>query len=311
MPGEFRTLVVIVITALTMAVEIVAGVAFGSMALLADGLHMASHASALAISLFAYVYARRHAHDSRFCFGTGKVNSLAGFTGAVLLALFALLMAWESVRRLLTPVDIFFNQAIGVAILGLIVNGISVFVLGGGDSHDHHDADHDECHHAGVSHHHHDHNLRSAYLHVLADALTSVLAIFALLGGKYAGLNWLDPVMGIVGAILVARWSVGLLQTTSRVLLDHQGPEAIRNAVRQNLEELPGVNVVDLHLWQISPGGYSLAISLIARNPSAPEHYRQYLPRNSGLAHITIEVRPVPAEQTAGGRDATGPANLN
>jgi Co/Zn/Cd efflux system component len=137
------------------------------------------------------------------------------------------------------------------------------------------------------------------------------LAIFALLGGKYLSLNWLDPVIGVAGAILVARWSMGLLWTTSRVLLDHQGPEAIRNAIRQNLEELPGVKVVDLQLWQIGPGGYSLAISLIARDSSAPEHYRQYLPRNSGLAHITIEVRPVPAEQTAGGRDATGTANLN
>ncbi len=237
-----------------MAVEIVAGVVFGSMALLADGLHMASHASALAISLFAYVYARRHAHDERFCFGTGKVNSLAGFTGAVLLALFALLMAWESIGRLLNPVEIAFNQAIGVAVLGLIVNGLSVFVLGGGDPHDHHDGGHEESPHAEHHHEHHDHNLRSAYLHVLADALTSVLAIFALLGGKYLGLNWLDPVMGVVGAILVARWSTGLLRTTSRVLLDHQGPDSIRHAIRQNLEELTGVTVVDLHLWQIGPG---------------------------------------------------------
>jgi cation diffusion facilitator family transporter len=310
MPGEFRTLIVIVLTAATMAVEIAAGVVFGSMALLADGLHMASHASALAISLFAYIYARRHAHDERFCFGTGKVNSLAGFTGAVLLALFALLMAWESVRRLLNPVEIAFDQAIGVAILGLIVNGLSIFVLGGGDSHDHHHhEDDDQSPHAHGPHEHHDHNLRSAYLHVMADALTSVLAIMALLGGKYLSLNWLDPVIGVAGAILVARWSTGLLRTTSRVLLDHQGPEAIRREVRQNMEELPGVSVVDLHLWQIGPGGYSLAISLIARDPRAPEHYRQYLPRNSGLAHITIEVRHIPAEELVGGRDATRTAN--
>ncbi len=294
MPGEFRTLIVIVITAATMVLEIVAGVVFGSMALLADGLHMASHASALAISLFAYVYARRHAHDERFCFGTGKVNSLAGFTGAVLLALFALLMAWESAVRLLTPVTIAFNQAIGVAVLGLIVNGLSVFVLGGGDPHDHrddhHDDDHDQSHHAEHHHAHHDHNLRSAYLHVLADALTSLLAIFALLGGKYLGLNWLDPAMGVVGAILVARWSIGLLKTTSRVLLDHQGPDAIRQAVRRNLEEHSGVTVVDLHLWQIGPGVYCLAVSLIAADPMPPAHYRQCLPQNAGLAHVTIEV---------------------
>ena len=310
MPGEFRTLVVILITAATMVVEIAAGVVFGSMALLADGLHMASHASALAISLLAYVYARRHAHDARFCFGTGKVNSLAGFTGAVLLALFTLLMAWESIRRLLNPVEIAFNQAIGVAILGLIVNGLSVFILGGGhaDEHQHedHEDEHDESHPAGAphhQHHHHDHNLRSAYLHVLADALTSVLAIFALLGGKYAGLQWLDPVMGVVGAILVARWSAGLLRTTSRVLLDHQGPEAIRNAIRRNLEELPGVTVVDLHLWQIGPGSYSLAVALTTSDLREPAHYERYLPRNCGLAHTTIEVQHGPAAGKAAGHD--------
>jgi len=311
MPGEVRTLVVIVITAVTMVVEIAAGLVFGSMALLADGLHMASHATALAISLLAYVYARRHAHDPRFCFGTGKVNSLAGFTGAVLLALFTLVMAWESVRRLLTPVEIAFNQAIGVAILGLIVNGISVFILGGGGSHEHepdHDhgdedhqdapsdetaaADHDHHHHHHDHHHdhNHDHNLRSAYLHVLADALTSVLAILALLGGKYAGQHWLDPVMGIVGAILVARWSAGLLQTTSCVLLDHQGPEPIRRAIQQGLEALPGVTVVDLHLWQIGPGRYCLALTLTAREPRPPSFYAQSLPANCGLMHTTIEV---------------------
>lgn len=290
MPGELRTLIVIVITAATMVVEIAAGAMFGSMALLADGLHMASHASALAITLFAYVYARRHAHDERFCFGTGKVNSLAGYTGAVLLALFALLMAWESAMRLLNPIEIFFNQAIGVAILGLIVNGLSVLVLGSGASHDHHDDDHGDSHHAEHHHEHHDHNLRSAYLHVLADALTSVLAIFALLGGKYLGLNWLDPVMGVVGAMLVARWSMGLLRMTSRVLLDHQGPDSIRNAIRRNLEERAEVRVADLHLWQIGHGIYGLAVTLIAADPRTPEHYRQYLPKNAGLAHVTIEV---------------------
>lgn len=312
MPGEVRTLIVILITGATMVVEIVAGVVFGSMALLADGLHMGSHASALAISLFAYVYARRHAHDERFCFGTGKVNSLAGFTGAVLLALFALLMAWESTVRLLNPVEIAFNQAIGVAILGLIVNGLSVFILGGDEPHERHDHDHHEEPRPAEHHHeHHDHNLRSAYLHVLADALTSLLAIFALLGGKYLGLNWLDPAMGVVGAMLVARWSIGLLKTTSRVLLDQQGPDAIRRAVRQSLEELPGVTVVDLHLWQIGPGVYCLAVSLIATNPMPPGHYREHLPKNCGLAHVTIEAHRVTsqeAEGTVSGHNGTGTA---
>jgi len=184
-PGELRTLVVIAITTAMMVVEIAAGLAFGSMALLADGLHMGSHAVALSINAFAYIYARRKAHSERYSFGTGKVNTLGGYTGAILLAVFATLMAWESVMRLIEPVSIAFNQAIFVAVMGLIVNGASVFILGTDRNHEH-------------DHQHHDHNLKSAYLHVLADALTSLLAIFALLIGKYVGAIWMDPLMGIV-----------------------------------------------------------------------------------------------------------------
>ena len=224
-----RTLVVVLLTTATMLLEIVAGSIFGSMALLADGLHMASHAVALAIAVFAYVYARRHAHDERFSFGTGKVNSLAGFTGAVLLALFAVVMVWESVHRLITPIAIAFDQALVVATIGLLVNGLSVVILGHDspfdDAHDHseshpheHDGGRDEgdSEGAGIAHvhghapdhdlhhhHAHDHNLRSAYLHVLADALTSFLAIAALMAGKYFGQAWLDPAMGVLGAVLV------------------------------------------------------------------------------------------------------------
>jgi cation diffusion facilitator family transporter len=191
--GELRTLIVIGITATMMVVEIVAGIAFGSMALLADGMHMASHAVALSINAFAYIYARKHAHDSRFSFGTGKVNALGGFSGAVLLAMFALFMAWESVERLMFPTEIVFNSAIIVAVLGLLVNGVSVFILGEnhhhGDEHDHqhsHDDD-EEHHHSHHDHgHHHDHNLRSAYLHVLADALTSLYSSFS----QISGMNW-------------------------------------------------------------------------------------------------------------------------
>jgi cation diffusion facilitator family transporter len=303
-PGEVRTLIVIVLTAATMVLEIAAGLVFGSMALLADGLHMASHASALAITAFAYVYARRHARDERFCFGTGKVNSLAGFTGAVMLALFALVMAWESISRLLNPVDILFDQAIGVAVIGLIVNGISVWILGCGDSHSHsHDHTHEHQHvgdaeraeetsHATRHGHSHDHNLRSAYLHVLADALTSVLAIVALVAGKFYGLPWLDPVMGIVGAALVARWSVGLLRSASCVLLDHQGPAAIRAAVLRRLDDIAGVTVTDLHLWEIGPGIYCLVVSLATRDPQPPEYYKVRLADLAGLVHMTIEVQP-------------------
>ncbi len=283
-PGELRTLIVVVLTAVTMVVEIVAGIAYGSMALLADGLHMASHAVALSIAMFAYIYARRHARDERFSFGTGKVNSLAGFTGAILLALFALVMAWESVERLIFPVSIKFDQALIVAVLGLIVNGVSVFILGHEEEHDHH---HEHSHGHG---HKHDHNLRAAYLHVLADALTSLLAIGALLAGKYFGLFWLDPVMGVVGAILVARWSVGLLVTTARVLLDHQGPLELREEIREAIERDKQTEVSDLHLWQIGPGIYCLSLTIVAADPKQAEHYRGLLPAGHGLVHVTIEV---------------------
>jgi len=279
-PGELRTLIVIAITGSMMVVEIVTGVLFGSMALLADGLHMASHTVALGISAFAYIYARRHAHDKEFSFGTGKVNALGGFTGAILLAVFALLMAWESLDRLANPVQIIFDQAIVVAVLGLVVNGVSVFILGVDDHH------HGEGYHS----HHHDHNLRSAYLHVMADALTSLLAIIALLAAKYFGLVWMDPAMGIIGSILVARWSLGLLRTTSEILLDRQGPEKIRNAIHQSIEDDGGSAVADFHLWSIGPSVYAVIVKVVAHEPLTPEQYRARIPKNLGLEHITIEI---------------------
>lgn len=282
-PGESRTLIVIAITTVMMAVELFAGVMFGSMALLADGLHMASHAVALSITAFAYVYARRNARNSKYSFGTGKVNALGGFTGAVLLAIFALFMGIESIGRLLNPVEIVFNQAIFVAVLGLLVNGASVFILGVKDhGHDHH--------HTHEHDHHHDHNLRSAYLHVMADALTSVLAIVALLAAKYLGFIWMDPVMGVVGAILVARWSYGLLGSTSVVLLDRQAPEALREKIRQAAEQDGDTRVTDLHVWSIGPEIYSALISVVAHNPATPVEYKARIPRSLGLVHVSIEV---------------------
>jgi len=279
-----------------MVVEIFAGLIYGSMALLADGLHMASHAVALSINAFAYVYARRHAHDERFSFGTGKVNTLGGYTGAVLLAGFALAMAVESIGRLVSPVEIAFNQAIFVAVLGLIVNGASVLILG----HHHHPEDaHDletdleeHAHYHEHHHHHHDHNLISAYLHVLADALTSLLAIFALLAAKYFGFIWADPLMGIVGAILVARWSLGLLHSTGVVLLDRQGPDDLREMVQRRIENEGGTRIVDLHLWAIGPKMYSAIVSIVADKPHEPDHYKELIPANSGIVHISIEVHP-------------------
>lgn len=291
-PGEARTIVVIIITATMMVVEIFAGIAFGSMALLADGLHMASHAAALAIAAFAYVFARRRAYDREYSFGTGKMNALGGYTGAVLLAVFALMMVWESVERLVLPVAIAFNQAIAVAVVGLLVNGVSALVLQ--DEHDHehshdaHDAfdDYHDDHHT----HHHDHNLRAAYFHVLADALTSLLAIFALLTGKYFGWNWTDPAMGIVGAILVARWSWGLVVASSSVLLDKQAPKYLRDAVCAAIENDGDTRVTDLHIWSIGPGIHAVDLAVVANNPKSPFFYKQLLPKKCRIVHATVEV---------------------
>ena len=280
--GEHKTLVVVAMTVAMMVVEIAAGIVFGSMALLADGLHMASHAAALGINVFAYAYARRHACDGRFSFGTGKVNALGGFTGAVLLGVFALIMAWESAKRILSPVAIAFNQAIFVAVVGLIVNGVSVWVLN--IKQDHH-------HHGEVVHeHHHDHNLRSAYLHVLADAVTSLLAIFALLAAKYFGLVWMDPLMGIAGSILVFRWSWELLRATSHVLLDYQGPEELQRKIKEQIERDGDSRVTDLHLWVVGPNIYSAIISVVAHDPLQPEEYKSMISSNLGLVHVTVEV---------------------
>jgi len=292
--AEHRTLVVIVITLVTMAVEIVAGIAFGSMALLADGLHMGSHASALTISAFAYYYTRRHAKDEQFNFGTGKVSSLAGFASAVMLALGALAMAGESIARFISPVAIGFNQAIFVAVLGLIVNGICLMILGGhGHSHGQSSREDDGGNHDSQEHtnldDHQDHNFRSAYLHVAADALTSVLAIFALLAGKYLRQIWLDPFMGVVGAVLVVRWSWGLLRSSARVLLDLQPPDEVLGAIRKSIESEGDNRVSDLHVWSVGPGIYAAEIGIVSSRPLDPDSYYSLLPEELGLVHVTFE----------------------
>jgi cation diffusion facilitator family transporter len=286
--GERRTTLVIAITATMMVVEIVTGIIFGSMALLADGLHMASHTTALFINVFAYIYARRHAHDRRYSFGTGKVNALGGFSGAVLLAVFALMMVWGSVERIIHSVLIAFNQAIFVAVIGLMINGASVFILGHDD--DHHDT-------RAPSDHHHDHNLRSAYFHVMADALTSVLAIMALVAAKYFGLIWMDPLMGIVGAILVCRWAWGLLHVTSSILLDKQGSGQIITEIKERIERVGDNRVADLHLWVIGPDIYGVIISVVTHHPEPPEYYKKLLPSDLGLVHVTIEVHQCPEKE--------------
>lgn len=292
-PGELRTFIVIGITATMMVIEITAGILFGSMALLADGLHMASHAAALSINAFAYVYARKNAHNPAFSFGTGKVNALGGFSGAILLAVFALLMAWESSNRLIEPVEIIFNQAILVAVIGLIVNGVSVFILGV-HTHDHDHAKHSHDHgQAHESDHQHDHNLKSAYLHVLTDALTSVLAILALLAAKYFGFVWMDPLMGIVGAILVARWSIGLLKSTSAILLDKQAPQTVQNKIKRSIESDGESQVADLHVWSIGPNIHAAIISVHTNQAKTPEDFKARLPEDLGLEHVSIEVKMV------------------
>jgi cation diffusion facilitator family transporter len=282
-PGEIRTFIVIGITATMMVIEITAGILYGSMALLADGLHMASHAAALSINAFAYVYARKNADNPVFSFGTGKVNALGGFSGAILLAVFALLMVWESGNRLIEPVEIFFNQAILVAVIGLVVNGVSVFILG---------VKEEEHEHDGHTHaHQHDQNLKSAYLHVVTDALTSVLAIFALLTAKYFGFVWMDPLMGIVGAILITRWSIGLLRSTSAILLDKQASQTLQDKIIFQIESDGESQVADLHVWSIGPNIHAAIISVVTRHALTSEEYKARLSEDLGLEHVSIEVK--------------------
>jgi cation diffusion facilitator family transporter len=291
--GERSTRLVIVITGVMMIVEIVAGIAFGSMALLADGMHMGSHAAALGISAAAYMYARKYARDCRFCFGTGKVNGLAGYTSAIILAVFALSMAWKSIGRLINPEEIVFDQAILVAAVGLLVNGISVWILNAKQPHSNDAHSHDAHSHPAHSHHsgeHSDHNLRSAYLHVLADTLTSVLAIIALVSGKYFGLLWMDALMGVLGAVLVGRWSIGLMRDTSQVLLDQQAPGMIRREITEAIESQDDNRISDLHLWAIGPNIFAAIISIVTDSPRQPDEYKQLIPAHLGLVHATIEV---------------------
>ena len=289
--GERRTLQVLVLTAVMMIIEVVAGVTYGSMALLADGWHMGTHAAAFTITLFAYRYARKHAGSQEFAFGTGKVSVLGGFASAVALAIVALIMMAESVQRLFVPHVIQFNEAIGVALLGLSINIISALLL---QDHHGHDDHHD---------HHHDHNLRAAYLHVLADALTSVLAIIALVSGKYLGWNWLDPVMGIVGAIVIVRWSYGLVKDTGPVLLDESIDEQYKSLIRQRIEDDADNGVTDLHVWRVGPAHYAVILSLVTQHPRPPQYYKALLSDLDRLSHITIEVNQ------CAGEDCVAPMN--
>jgi cation diffusion facilitator family transporter len=286
--GEKRTKQVLVLTFLTMIVEILAGMLFGSMALLADGWHMGTHVAAFMITLFAYRYSRVHAHDQTFAFGSGKVGILGGFASSIALGVVALMMIVESGERLLNPHIIYFDKSLIVAGLGLLINLISVLLLK--------DRHHDHAHHS------HDHNLKAAYLHVLADALTSVLAIIALVAGKYWGWNGLDPIMGMVGALVIMHWSYALIRETSPILLDESLALKYKKAIKEQIESDADNRVSDLHVWRIGPNHFALIISVVSHTPKAPDYYKNLLKNFhtlgalkgikgiNKLSHITVEV---------------------
>lgn len=269
------------LTVIMMVVEIVTGSISGSMALLADGWHMGTHFFALGITAFAYYYARKHADNAGYSFGTGKVSVLGGFTSAIVLAVVALLMAVESLQRLFRPESIRFDEALLVAVIGLIVNLVSALLLHG-SSHAHADCD--------GEHHHHDHNLKAAYLHVLADALTSVLAIVALLAGRQLGWVWLDPVMGVVGALVITRWAYGLLKETSKILLDRDGCRATTARIHTLIEADADNRIADLHLWKLSSNQMATIISIVTHYPKPPGHYKDLLKELHNLHHVTVEI---------------------
>ena len=282
--NERRTWLVVALTSAMMVAEIAAGLAYGSMALIADGLHMSTHAAALAIAALAYFFARRHVHDPRFTFGTGKLGELAGFASAVILGIIALLIGIECLLRIWTPVPISFNQAIAVATVGLAVNLASAWLL----QHDHH---HDHAHGNGHEHHHHhaDHNLKSAYVHVLADALTSVLAIAGLLIARFQGWLWIDPAIGIVGAVIIAAWAWRLIRASGAVLLDTVPDANLAVLIRERLE-VGGDRLSDLHLWRVGPGHSALIAAIMSDRPLPADAYKRRLEGVAGLSHVTVEV---------------------
>ena len=287
--AERRTRLVIGITAAMMVVEIVAGTVSHSMALLADGWHMSTHVAAFLITALAYRFCRRHAADPRYSFGTGKVGVLGGFTSAVVLSVIAFLMAGESVHRLFVPSSIHFNEAIAIATVGLLVNLTCAFVLKDGGHHHHDETEH------GSHGHHHDLNLRSAYLHVLADAFTTVTAILALLAGKFLHWSWFDPVVGLAGSGVVFSWAYSLMRATSGILLDRTPessdlPEVIRGTIESDGDSL----ITDLHIWQVAAGKFAAIISVVAHEPKPCEAYRELLREHEELVHVTIETRLCP-----------------
>jgi cation diffusion facilitator family transporter len=306
--SERRTWLVIALCSVMMIAEIAGGFFFGSIALVADGLHMSTHAGALLLASLAYTLARKYAHDPRFTFGTGKLGDLAGYTSAIILAMMAILIAYESVSRLFDPVPIHFAEALPIACLGLAVNIASAWLLGGGRDHNHSHAPYPEAHHHDASkdgvpphaavfeedEHGHisarrDNNMQAAIMHVLADALVSVLVIAGLLLAKSFGWLWMDPLAGIVGACVTASWSYGLIRDTGAILIDMNPDRRMAENIR-NVIESDGDHLTDLHLWRLGPGHLGAIIAVRTREPREPEHYRARLARFRPLSHVTIEV---------------------
>jgi cation diffusion facilitator family transporter len=289
---EKRTLIVVIVTFVTMIAEILFGWITNSMALLADGWHMGTHAFALGVSLIAYIMARKYAKDQRFTFGTWKIEILGAYTSAIVLGIVGIMMIFSSIERLINPLSIQYNQALFVAILGLVVNLVCAFILNlNVDDHSHeHVHQHHENEHHHHEHKHHDLNLKSAYLHVVADAFTSVLAIIALLGAKYFEFNWLDPFMGIVGAGLILRWSFYLLKDTGLILLEREMDDPIVNEIKNEIESDGDSKVSDLHIWKVAQNKYACIVSLVTGKKYSIEEYKTRLSKVHELAHITVEI---------------------
>ncbi|HEX6440962.1 MAG TPA: CDF family Co(II)/Ni(II) efflux transporter DmeF [Stellaceae bacterium] len=295
--NERRSWAVVALCGAMMTAEIVGGILWGSMALVADGLHMSTHAGALVIAAMAYSYARRHARDQRFAFGTGKLGDLAAFSSAIVLAMIALLIGYESLARLVNPVPIAFDEAIPLAALGLGVNLASAWLLHEDEVHDigHSDRHHDGAHH-DHHHHHTDHNLRAAYVHVMADAAVSVAALVGLVTARALGWLWMDPVMGLVGMAVIANWSWNLLRAAGSVLLDMQPQGGLARRIENRLETATGDRIADLHLWRVGPGHHAAVVSIVSDRPQPPAAYKARLAGIPGLSHVTVEVLACPGE---------------
>ena len=294
--AQKRILIATILTAIMMLLEVIGGWIFNSMALLADGWHMSSHMLALGLAYFAYRAARHYAKDSRFCFGTWKIEILAGYSSAILLMVVAVFMAVQSVIRIINPIEIHYNEAIPIAILGLMINLICAWLLHDGDHHHHHHHhhSHEYSHNHAQENDHHDLNQKAAFLHVVADAVTSVFAIVALIAGKYMGWDFLDALLGIVGSILVAKWALGLMKEAGKTLLDAEMDHPVVDEIREVIDELSAnVNITDIHVWKVAKGKFSCILSLETNENLTADNVRHALSIHDEIAHISVEINKI------------------